>query len=183
MSFTIWIVINAQDMFNWLSVIILFPVEIVSSKRSPKSTSLTCRFSVIMYIWPSTKRGSIWHRFFGSYERSRNETHRFRRPRRWRSQTAERANWTANQACHPGKLHQCSTGACWSIGQQLNLEIMRYFHIWQIDKSVLEGWSKNDSTFFNSSLIKQYCPVVVNGIKFREPCKCRRSLGQVYYYQ
>lgn len=41
----------------------------------------------------------------------------------------------------------------------------------QIDKGVLEGWSKNDSAYFNSSLIKQYCPVIVNGMRFKEPCK------------
>jgi len=41
----------------------------------------------------------------------------------------------------------------------------------QIDKKVLAGWSKNDSAYTNSSLIKTNCPIIVgNGSKISQPC-------------
>lgn len=106
---------TVHDMFNWLTVIILFIVEMVSRKVFGAGYLEALSDAVTNNIGSNSSAG--------------------------------------------GEIRLLN-----ALTEPLTKRII------QIDKGVLEGWSKNDSNFFNASLIKQECPVKINGTKIYEPC-------------
>lgn len=106
---------TVHDMFNWLSVIVLFPLEILTREVFGQGYLEASSDAVTKHIGSNSSGGG------------------------------------------EVKLLNAITEPVTKL-------------IIQIDKGVLEGWSKNDSRYFNASLIKQNCSYTINDTKIMHEC-------------